>query len=73
MCAQPISVGVAPSASPAFENVPEMVPVGAAPSPMSTVVSVSATTSIIAPVSHVNASSEYSDLYSELWDFALTF
>ena len=57
MCAQPISVGSAPSASPASENVPVMVPVGAAPSEISTVSVVSAVTVVTVPSSHVNASS----------------
>ena len=57
MCAQPISVGSAPSASPASENVPEMVPVGAAPSEMSTVVLSPTATTDTVPSSQVNASS----------------
>ena len=59
-------MGVAPSASPASENVPEMVPVGAAPSEMSTVVVAPDETTLLDPSSHVNASSYYSDLYSDL-------
>ena len=50
-------MGVAPTASPASENVPEMVPVGAAPSEMSTVLVAFAVTAVTVPVSHVNASS----------------